>query len=130
MKIFIYSAHRFEKPFLETASQGKHELAYSAYALNVNTVKLAHGYDVVVVFTSDVVSAEVVVLLHQYGVRFIALRSVGYDHVNVDKAKELGMKVANVPAYSPFAIAEHSVALLMALNRKIVWGQKLMKKNN
>lgn len=130
MKIFVYSAHRFEKPFLEKAAQGKHELAYSSYALTSNTVKLAQGYDVVAVFTSDDVSAEVITSLYHCGVRFIALRSVGYDHVNISKAKEIGIKVANVPAYSPYAIAEHSVALLMALNRKIVLGQQLMKKNN
>jgi D-lactate dehydrogenase len=130
MKVFIYSAHRFEKPFLEKAAQGKHELSYSIYALNANTTKLAQGYDAVAVFTSDEVSAEVVTLLYHCGVRFIVLRSVGYDHIDIDKAKELGIKVANVPAYSPYAIAEHTVALLMALNRKIVLGQQLMKKNN
>lgn len=130
MKVFVYSTHRFEKPFLEKAAQGKHELSYSVYALSENTTKLAQGYDVVAVFTSDEVSAKVLTLLSHCGVRFIALRSVGFDHVNIDKAKELGIRVANVPAYSPYAVAEHSVALLMALNRKIVLGQQLMKKNN
>ncbi|SFA92579.1 D-lactate dehydrogenase [Flavobacterium swingsii] len=130
MKIFVYSAHRFEKHFLEKAAQGKHELVYSAYALNENTAKLAQDSDVVSVFTSDDVSAGLVNLLYDYGIRFIALRSVGYDHVDIIKTKELGIKVANVPAYSPYAVAEHGVALLMALNRKIILGQQLMKKNN
>ena len=130
MKVFIYSAHRFEKPFLEKAAQNKHQLTYSPYGLNINTAQLAQGYDAVAVFTSDDASAEVIILLHHYGVRFIALRSVGHDHVNISKAKELGIKAANVPAYSPYAVAEHAVTLLMALNRKILLGQQLMKKNN
>jgi D-lactate dehydrogenase len=64
--------------------------------------------------------------LFDIGVRYVCLRSVGYDHVDVEKAKHLGMKVANVPEYSPYSVAEHAAALLLAVNRKIVLGQKLM----
>jgi D-lactate dehydrogenase len=72
----------------------------------------------------------VLTALHAGGTRLIALRSAGYNHVDLEKANQLGIKVANVPFYSPFAIAEHAVTLLMALNRKLLLGQKLMKKNN
>ncbi|WP_310556950.1 2-hydroxyacid dehydrogenase [Flavobacterium sp.] len=130
MKVLIYSAHRFEKTFLENASQGKHQLSYSVYALDKNTAKLAQNYEAIALFTSDDASADVLEILHKCGVRFIALRSVGYNNVDLEKAKSLGIKVANVPAYSPYSVAEHSVALLMALNRKLVLGQKLMKKND
>ena len=130
MKIFVYSAHRFEKSFLEKASQGKHQLEFSVYALDINTVKLSKGFEAILLFTSCDASAEVLEKLYENGIRFIALRSVGYNHIDLDKAKALGIKVANVPAYSPYAIAEHSAALLMALNRKIVFGQKLMQKND
>ncbi len=78
-------------------------------------------------FTSDHASAPVLEELHAVGVRYIALRSVGYDHVDIHKAKEFGIRVANVPAYSPYAIAEHAVAKLMALNRKLILGQDLMR---
>jgi D-lactate dehydrogenase len=61
--------------------------------------------------------------LYLCGVRYIALRSVGYDNVDLKKAKALGIKVANVPAYSPYSVAEHAAALLLALNRKIILGQ-------
>lgn len=130
MKIFIYSAHHFEISFLENASNNKHELLFSTFSLNSNTVKLAIGCDSVSIFTSCIANSEVIQQLYDIGIKFISLRSAGFNHVDLVKANELGIKVANVPVYSPFAIAEHSVTLLLALNRKLLLGQKLMKKNN
>ena len=75
-------------------------------------------------FTSDNASAEVLEKLHALGVKYLALRSAGYDHVDLNKAKELGIRVANVPAYSPYSIAEHAVALMFALAdnvRAVFW---------
>ena len=130
MKTLVYSIHGFDKPFLEKTAQGKHELAFTEKPLNESTSYLAEGYEAVALFTSDNASKEVIEQLFELGVKFIALRSVGYDHVDIRRAKELGIKVANVPAYSPYAIAEHSVALLMALNRKIILSQYLINKND
>ncbi len=130
MKILVYSSHRFEKAFLEKASQGKHQLEFLVYALSINTVKKSKGFDAILLFTSCDASAEVLDKLFENGVRFVALRSVGYNNIDLEKAKSLGIKVANVPAYSPYSVAEHAVALLMALNRKIILGQKLMAKND
>ena len=93
----------------------------------MDTTELAKGYEAVALFTSDNASSAVLQKLYDNGVKFIALRSVGYDHVDLAKAKQLNIKVANVPAYSPYAIAEHAVALLMALNRKLILGQQLMQ---
>jgi D-lactate dehydrogenase len=70
------------------------------------------------------VSAQVVVALHRVGVRYIAIRAAGYDNVDVLRAADLNVKCANVPAYSPYAVAEHAVALMLALNRKIVTAAK------
>lgn len=130
MKTLVYSVHGFDKPFLERAAKGKHELVFTEKTLNESTSSLAEGCDAVALFTSDNANEKVVDQLHELGVKFIALRSVGYDHVDMDRAKELGIKVANVPVYSPYAIAEHSVALILALNRKIIPAQKLMQKND
>lgn len=130
MKIIIYSTHRFEKSFLEKAANQKHELIFTAYALEADTAKLAHGCKAAIAFTADDLSAEVLDELYFHGIRFIALRSVGFDHIDLFKAKQLGLKVANVPNYSPYATAEHSVALLLALNRKLLIGQKLMTRND
>lgn len=129
MKIFVYSTHRFEKPFLLKAANNNHELIFSAFALETNTAKLANGCKAIIAFTSDDLSAGVLDELYYHGIRFIALRSVGFDHVDLLKARQLGSKVANVPDYSPCSV-EHAVALLMALNRKLLLGQKLMKRND
>jgi D-lactate dehydrogenase len=127
MKTFVYSIHGFDKPFLEAAAKDKHELFFTEQSLNLNTTDLAKGYQAVALFTSDNASSEVLQKLYDNGVKFIALRSVGYDHVDLAKAKQLNIKVANVPAYSPYAIAEHGIALIMALNRKLLLGQQLMQ---
>jgi D-lactate dehydrogenase len=130
MKTLVYSAHGFDKPFMEKAANGKHELFFTESLLHENTTDLAKGFMAIALFTSDNASARVIEQLHESGIRFIALRSVGYDHVDIGKAKALGIKVANVPAYSPYAIAEHAVALLLALNRRLILGQRLMKQND
>jgi D-lactate dehydrogenase len=130
MKTLVYSIQGFVKPFLVKAAVGKHELDFTEQPLNENTAHLAKGFEAIALFTSDNASAEVLAKLNEYGVKFIALRSVGYDHVDLAESKSLGIKVANVPAYSLYAIAEHTVALLMALNRKIVLGQQLIQQND
>lgn len=130
MKTIVYSVHGFDRPFIENAANGKHELLFTRSPLDENTANLAEGCEAVALFTSDNASEKVIGQLFEAGVRFIALRSVGYDHVAIEKVKALGMKVANVPAYSPHAIAEHAVALLLALNRKLMVGQQLMKQND
>lgn len=127
MKVLVYSILGFDKAFLEKAAQGNHELVFTEEPLNESTANLASGFDVVSLFTSDVASKKVLQILHTCGVKYIALRSVGYDHVDLAQAKFLAMKVANVPEYSPYAIAELAVALLLALNRKLVFGQTLMQ---
>jgi D-lactate dehydrogenase len=130
MKVFVYSVHRFEKPYLQKSAENKHELFFSSNALQANAAKLAKGCEAIIAFTSDNLSAPILEELHDYGIKYIALRSVGYDHVDLQKAKSLGIKVANVPNYSPYSVAEHTVALLLALNRKLMLGQKLMAHND
>ncbi len=130
MKTLIYNIHGFDKTYLEKAAQNKHQLEFTTQYLNLQTAELAKGFDAVALFTSDNGDAQVLQKLHQYGVRFIALRSAGHDHIDLQKATQLNIKVANVPAYSPYSIAEHAVALLLALNRKLMNGQQLIQKND
>jgi D-lactate dehydrogenase len=130
MKVLIYSTHGFDKPFLQKAAVGKHELVYTEALLDETTAHLAEGFDAIALFTSDNASEKTLAHLKKVGIRYVALRSVGYDHIDIKKAKELNIKVANVPSYSPYAIAEYAVALLLALNRKLLQGQELMKKND
>jgi D-lactate dehydrogenase len=130
MKTLVYSSHPFEKSFLENAAQPTIDLTFTDLVLNLTSVKLSKGFEAVVLFTADLATAEIIEQLHKNGIKYIALRSAGYDHVDLKKTTELGIKVANVPNYSPFSIAEHSVLLLLSLVRKLTKGQALMKKND
>jgi D-lactate dehydrogenase len=130
MKTMVYSTHSFEKPFLNKAFHNSSDIIFTAYRLDMDTVKLATECKAIIAFTTDDLSAEVLDKLYYNGIRFIALRSMGYDHINLVRAKELGIKVANVPNYSPFSVAEHALTLLLSLNRKIINGQKLMARND
>ncbi|MCW8897506.1 MAG: 2-hydroxyacid dehydrogenase [Flavobacteriales bacterium] len=127
MKVLAYSTHGFDQPFLEEAAKNKHEFSFTEKPLNENTVEMANGFDAVALFSSDNANAKVIEKLAEYKVNYITLRSVGYDHVDLQKAHELGIKVANVPEYSPYAIAEHGVALLLALNRKLHKAESLIQ---
>ena len=83
------------------------------------TVGLAAGFGAVCVFVNDQVDAAVIARLHSLGVRLIALRCAGYNNVDLAGAKKHGVTVVRVPAYSPYAVAEHTIALMLALNRKL-----------
>ena len=127
MKTLVYSAHAYEMPFLLKAAEGKHDLVFTDKRLCAETAALASGFEAISIFTSDDASSGVLRKLATYGIRCVALRSAGFDHIDLRKAKELGMQVGHVPAYSPYAIAEHAVMLLLALNRRITRSQELMK---
>ncbi|RYJ51068.1 2-hydroxyacid dehydrogenase [Flavobacterium petrolei] len=126
MKVLVYSIFGFDKPFMEKAAHGNHELVFTEQHLNENTAQLAQGFDAVSLFTSDVASEAVLQKLYSCGVKYIALRAVHSDLIDVPRAKSLAIKVANVPVYSPYSVAEHAVGLVLALNRKLVLGQRLM----
>ncbi|MFN6947084.1 MAG: 2-hydroxyacid dehydrogenase [Cytophagaceae bacterium] len=129
MKTAVFSAKPFEIDSFKKANQNSsHQLSYFTEQLNTDTAGLAKGYEAISVFSNDVVSAQVLDLLHTYGIGFITLRSAGYDHVDLAYAKKLGIKIANVPDYSPYSIAEHSVMLMMSLNRKLLLADKRVRK--
>lgn len=120
MKVVAYSINPFEKEFLIRANQKKHEITLISNALSLDTAAYAKEKDAVLVFTNDDVSENVINHLADLGVRFIATRSKGTDHIDKDAAERRGIKLANVPEYSPQAIAEHTVALALALGRHLV----------
>lgn len=94
------------------------QITYFEAGLNRKTASLAKGHDAVCVFVNDIVDAEALVQLKEAGVKLVALRAAGFNNVDIDKARELSIGVVRVPAYSPYAVAEHAVGLLMTLNRK------------
>jgi D-lactate dehydrogenase len=120
MKVAIYSTHKFEKDHLEKANNEQYDLKYITNALSAETAILAEGCDAVCIFVSDDASAAVLQLLNKMGVKFLILRSAGYNHVDIIEAKKLNIRIARVAEYSPYAIAEHTVALLLALNRRLI----------
>jgi D-lactate dehydrogenase len=120
MDTVIYSTHKFEKEFLIKTNAGNLDLKFIELPLNIETAHLAAGAQAISIFVNDDASEKVLEKLHTAGIKFIALRSAGFNHVDMQKAKQLGMRIARVPAYSPYAVAEHAVALMMALNRKLV----------
>ncbi len=120
MNVIIYSTHKFERSYLEAANAGKHSLKFIDNQLTVETVTLAKGCEAACIFVNDDASGQVLSKLSESGVKYLALRSAGYNHVDLDEAKRLNMNVARVPEYSPHAIAEHTVALILALNRKLI----------
>ncbi len=129
MKIYSYSTKKYDQEYF-LKQNSSHELTFSDYQLNKDTVVLAKDYDAICIFVNDVCDAEVLSILSSIGVKNILLRCAGFNNVDLDKAKELGMKVVRVPAYSPFSVAEHTVALLLTLNRKIHKAHNRIKEGN
>lgn len=127
MKVLFYSVKDYERPYLDGTLDQQSSLFYTERPLSIHTAELAKGYDVVSVFTNDDCSEEILVLLHEYGIKSITTRAAGHDNIDLKKARSLGVKVANVPAYSPYAIAEHAVTLILALNRKLIIADRRVK---
>lgn len=120
MKVAVFSLHNFEKNYLLKSNAGRHDLVLIPTPLSESTVALAQGCEAISIFTADNARAAVLTELSRMGVNYVAIRAAGYNQVDLKKAKELNIKVARVPAYSPYAIAEHTVALILALNRKLM----------
>lgn len=133
IKIAVFSAKPYDKQYIADALAAKKadssatgasssdnplELVFHDFALGLDTVALARGATAVCVFVNDVLNGDVLEALHKEGVRAVLLRCAGYNHVDLVAAEKLGFFVANVPSYSPEAVAEFSVALLQTLNRR------------
>ncbi|WP_188771854.1 2-hydroxyacid dehydrogenase [Novosphingobium endophyticum] len=121
MKIAVFSSHSYDRDFLSRANSslsGGHELHFFETRLTRGSTGLAAGHDAICAFVNDQLGREVLEDLAANGTRLIALRSAGFNHVDLEAARSLGLTVARVPAYSPEAVAEHTVALILSLNRK------------
>ena len=120
MKVAVFDTHRYDQEALEAASVDHgHEIVFFEPRLNSSTAVLARGFRAVCSFINDRLDEETLGTLRQGGTDIVALRSAGYNHVDLAAAAALGMTVVRVPEYSPHAVAEHAVALLLSLNRRI-----------
>lgn len=119
MRVAFFSAHEFEKSVFAGYSLKKgQELHYFESRLDEHTARLAEGFEAVCVFVNDKVNASVVEQFAGMGVKLVATRSAGYNHIDLEATKKHGIQVVRVPAYSPYAVAEHAVAMILTLNRK------------
>lgn len=119
MKLAFFDTKPYDVPgFDRYAGPAGIEIKYYEANLNIDTVSLAAGFDAVCVFVNDIVSAEVVQKLYELGVKAIVLRCAGFNNVDI-KACQGKLRVFRVPAYSPHAVAEHAMALLLTVNRRI-----------
>ncbi len=118
MRLAVFSVKPYEVESLLRANRGIHEVVLHEKPLSAATASLAAGADAVCAFVNDDVGAEAVAALSEAGVRLIALRCAGFNQVDLAAAEAAGIAVARVPAYSPHAVAEHVVAMILTLNRK------------
>jgi len=117
MKIAFFSTQPYDKEYFTRYNQ-EHHITFFEVQLNEQTVNLAKGNDAICAFVNDRLNAEVIRLLAEWGIKIIAQRCAGFNNVDIAAAKENKITVVRVPAYSPHAVAEHALALIMTLNRK------------
>lgn len=130
MKVAVYSTKQYERAYLEKANMGVHELVFIEEALSIQTVALADGCSAVAIFTNDDAGAEVLLQLSKQHIKYVVIRAAGHDNIDLKMAEDQLMHIANVPEYSPHAIAEHTVAMILALNRKLIRADKQVKAYN
>lgn len=116
-RIAFFDAKPYDRQFFDAANQGEFEIKYFSTRLNADSVSLAQGFDAVCAFVNDNLSAEVINKLKEMEVGIVALRSAGYNHVDLEAAYQ-NVHMVRVPAYSPYSVAEHAAAMMLSLNRK------------
>lgn len=122
MDVTVFSTRSYDQEFLAAANESAgnpHRLRYLEAGLSAQTVALAAGAEAICTFVNDRIDRAVLEALRSQGTRLVALRSAGFNNVDLEAAEDVGIAVARVPSYSPEAIAEHTVALILSLNRKL-----------
>lgn len=119
MRTAVFSTKSYDRQFLQPAAErAGHELVFFEPRLSPQTAVLAHGFPAICSFVNDFITPEVLELLAPGGLKLVALRCAGFNQVDLDACRQRGVRVARVPAYSPYAVAEHTVGMMLALNRK------------
>ena len=131
MKVAVFSTRPFDREYLDKFNTGnKHQLTYFDISLNGDSINLTMGFDAVCVLVNDKIDKEIISKLSANGIKLIDLRSAGFDNVDLEAAAAQHITVMRVPAYSPQAIAEHAVALILTLNRKTHKAYNRVRENN
>jgi D-lactate dehydrogenase len=136
MKIAVFSTRSYDREFLSQAAakdaafRSFHYFSYYDVHLRPETIHLAKGHDAICAFVNDQLNRTTLESLKAGGVQLVVLRCAGYNNVDLVAANDLGISVARVPAYSPEAVAEHTIALILALNRKIYRSYRQVREGN
>ncbi len=131
MKVAIFSTKTYDQEYLDRFNKDKHhELVYFDVNLKSSTAKLASGFDAVCAFVNDRINNETIKELASQKIGLIALRCAGFNQVDLEAAGRYGIRVMRVPAYSPHAVAEHAIALILSLNRKTHKAYNRIRDNN
>jgi D-lactate dehydrogenase len=133
MQVAVFSTRAHDRQFLDTANEAagsQHDIRYFEAHLNLATAGLAEGASAICPFVNDQIGPAVLKRLSSQGVRLVALRGAGFNNVDLAAAEALGIKIGRVPAYSPYAIAEHAIALILSLNRKIYRAYARVREGN
>lgn len=131
MRVAVFGTKSYDRRFLEAANETfGHELHFFEARLDDTTVALAEGFPAICVFVNDLVDKTVILRLAHGGTQYVALRCAGYNNVDLKAAEEAGITVARVPAYSPHAVAEFTIGLMLALDRQIHRAWARVRENN
>ncbi len=136
LKIAFFGTKDYDRIFFTKLEEEKGpgtynvDIDYLESRLTLETASLARGHDAVCIFVNDEAPKEVIDVLHEEGIRLILLRCAGFNNVDLQACKEYGIKVARVPAYSPFAVAEHAMAIIQEANRRLHRADRKVRENN
>jgi len=131
MRVAVFSTKTYDQEYLDRFNDSyQHQLIYFSAPLNRDTTNLTQGFDAVCAFVNDEIDKETLEKIAANGVKVIALRSAGFNNVDVDAARAKGISILRVPAYSPMGVAEHAVALILTLNRKTHKAYNRIRENN
>ncbi|MDY0137391.1 MAG: 2-hydroxyacid dehydrogenase [Thiomicrospira sp.] len=130
MKVAVFSTKPYDKESLRHYDVPELDLQYFEVPLNVATAHYAQGFDAVSAFVNDDLGEATLGMLAGFGIRVVALRCAGFNNVDLAAAQRLGIKVVRVPAYSPYAVAEHTIGLMLALSRKLYKAYNRVREGN
>jgi len=136
LKIAFFGTKDYDRIFFSELAKDKGpgayncDITYLESRLTEETASLANDYDAVCIFVNDEAPRKVIEKLHKCGVRLILLRCAGFNNVDLQACKEYGIKVARVPAYSPYAVAEHAMAIIQEANRRLHKADRKVRENN
>lgn len=131
MKIAFFSSKSYDQKYFTGSNENRdHDLSFFEVSLKPSSAKLSSGFNAVCAFVNDRINEETMKILHEENIKLILLRCAGFNNVDLEAADKYGIRIMRVPAYSPHAVAEHAVALILSLNRKIHKAYNRVRDNN